>query len=149
MSQEFSATILKSGVNPYVDVPPHVSRALGREGYIPVKGTIEGKPFRSGIVSLGDGRHRLFINGEMRRSAGVGTGDRITVTLEYDPSPRVLPLPGPLARALEEDTRLRADWEALNPSRRKEILSYLNSLKKPETIRRNVGRVLAQLEGER
>lgn len=63
-----SATILKAGINPYVDIPAALSGQLGK-GYLPVRGRINGHDFRSGLVSLGGGRHRLFVNGQMRRQA--------------------------------------------------------------------------------
>lgn len=46
----FSAKIYKTGINPCVDVPKLVSKALGEKGYIPVKGK----------------SYRFYINGQMR-----------------------------------------------------------------------------------
>lgn len=149
MSQEFSAVILKAGIDPYVDVPPEVTAALGRTGYIPVRGVLDGRPFRSGLVSLGGGRHRLFVNGEMRRAAGVDVGDTVEVVLDHDLEPRVRPVPLLLRRALDADPVAKAAWDALTPSRRTEILSYLNSLKRPETVERIVARVVGMLVGGR
>jgi hypothetical protein len=145
MSQRFSAVIFKVGINPCVDVPSRVSAALGRKGYIPVAGTINGHPFMAGLVSLGNARHRLYINGPMRKGAGVDTGDRITVVLDYDPGPRRLPVPRPFAQALKANTAARKAWEGLTPSRRKEILSYLNHLKAPESLARNIARTIKHL----
>lgn len=142
MSQRFSTTIFKVGINPCVDVPARVSKALGRTGYIPVQGTLNGHAFRAGLVSLGRGRHRLFINGEMRRTAGVDVDDRVTVVLEYDGKPRKMPVPYQLTRALKDNHAAKRAWENLTPSRRKEILSYLNFLKRPETVERNVERII-------
>lgn len=142
MSQRFAATILKVGINPCVDVPAQVSAALGRKGYVPVECRINGHSFRAGLVSLGRGRHRLFINGRMRSEAGVNVGDEIEVELSYDPRPRDLPVPEALSRALRKSSAAAEAWGRLMPSRRKEILSYLNSLKRPETLQRNVERTI-------
>jgi hypothetical protein len=145
MTLRFSATIFKVGINPCVDAPARVSAALVRQGYIPVAGTINGQPFKAGLVSLGNGRHRLYINGEMRKAAGVDTGDRITVILDYDPRPRKLPVPRPFAQALEVNPKAKQVWENLTASRRKEILNYLNNLKSPESLARNITRVIKHL----
>ncbi|MFQ5690722.1 MAG: YdeI/OmpD-associated family protein [Gemmatimonadota bacterium] len=145
MSQRFAATIFKAGINPCVDVPARVSAALGRKGYIPIECSIEGHSFRAGLVSLGGGRHRLFINGKMRSEAGVSVGDEIEVELSYDPKPRPLPVPEELSRALGGNPAAAKAWDGLTPSRRKEILSYLNSLKRPETVQRNVQRTIRGL----
>lgn len=145
MSQRFSAIIFKVGINPCVDVPARVSAALGGKGYIPVAGTINGHRFKAGLVSLGKGRHRLFINGILRKAAEVDTGDRITVVLEHDPRPRKLPVPKAFAEALKADPAAKKAWEGLTPSRRKEILSYLDHLKTAESLARNVARVIHHL----
>ncbi|HET6890620.1 MAG TPA: YdeI/OmpD-associated family protein, partial [Pyrinomonadaceae bacterium] len=121
MSERFSATIFKVGINPCVDVPARVSKTLGRTGYIPIQGTLNGHAFRAGLVSLGGGRHRLFINGEMRRAAGVDVDDRVTVALEYDGKPRKITVPHQLARALKDSRAAKRTWDNLTPSRRKEI----------------------------
>ena len=91
---------------------------------------------------MGKGRHRLFINGEMRNATGVDVDDRITIELEYDAKPRTMPVPKQFVRALKENPSAKRVWENLNPSHRKEILSYLNSLKRAETLDRNVERTI-------
>ena len=128
MNQRFSAVIFKVGINPCVDVPARVSAALGRTGYIPIKGTLNGHPFKAGLVSLGGGRHRLYINGPMRKAAGVDTGDRVTVVLDYDPKPRKLPIPKAFAQALAANPAAKMAWDNLTPSKRKEILSDVTQL---------------------
>jgi len=145
VSQRFSATIFTNGINPCVDVPARVSKALTRTGYIPVRGTLDGSAFRAGLVSLGGGRHRLFINGEMRKAAGVETGDRVTVVLDYDPEPRNVPTPPQLTAALNATPAARKKWLALPESGRKEALLYLNSLKREETVQRIVQKLITRL----
>jgi hypothetical protein len=145
MVQQFSTKIYKLGINPCVDVPQRVSRAFGKRGYVPVKGTLNGQPIRATLVPKGEGRHRLFINGDMRTRASVDVGDRVHLVLAIDHQPRTLPMPEMLAQALEKNRRARAAFERLQPSRQKEILSYLNWLKRPETLKRNVEKVITML----
>ncbi len=145
MKQRFVATIVKVGINPCVEVPARVSAALARKGYIPVQGTINGHPFRAGLVSLGKGRHRLFVNGQMRKQTAVDVGDRIAVALEYDFQPRRTPVPRALTKALTANPAAKKAWQSLTPSRRKEILNYLNSLKRPESLDRNIAKTINKL----
>ena len=86
--QEFSAHIYKFGILPCVDVPREVSQALGNRGHAPVKGFLNGRPIQANLAPIGAGRHRLFINGKMRRAALVGVGDEVSIALEFDPAPR-------------------------------------------------------------
>ncbi|HEY2979535.1 MAG TPA: YdeI/OmpD-associated family protein [Anaerolineales bacterium] len=145
MPQRFSAVIFKVGINPCVDVPARISVALDRKGYIPVKGTLNGHAFKAGLVSLGNGRHRLYINGPMRKTAGVDTGDKVTVVLDYDPQPRRLPIPGKFKQSLGANPKAKRAWDDLTATRRKEILSYLNHLKQPESLERNIARTMKHL----
>ncbi len=141
----FSATIYKIGINPCVDVPARISRAFGTRGYVPVAGTINRFPFRATLVPTGGGRHRLYVNGEMRQGAGIGIGNRGRVVLWIDHRPRRVPMLRELRLALRASPQARRAFERLPPSRQKEILIHLNWLKTPEARRRNVEQVLALL----
>ena len=143
--QRFSAKIYKLGINPCVDVPKRVSRAFGQKGYVPVKGRLAGQPIRATLVPMGSGRHRLFVNGDMRERAKVDTGDRAEFVLSLDAGTRTVPLPEALAQVLKNKPRAKVAFDQLRPSRQKEILLYLNWLKQPESLKRNVDRVIANL----
>ncbi|MBI2184146.1 MAG: DUF1905 domain-containing protein [Thaumarchaeota archaeon] len=148
MAQEFSAKIHKFGINPCIDVPKRISEVFGRRGYIPVLATIKGLAFRATLVPVGGGQHRLYINGDMRRKAGVGVGDRIDVKLELDMEPRVTPMPMEFALALQRNSDAKAAFEKLLPSRQKDILTYLCYLKRPESLKRNIEKIIAKLVGQ-
>jgi hypothetical protein len=145
MPHRFTATVYKLGINPCVDVPQRVSQAFGKRGYVPVVGTLNGQPIRATLVPKGGGFHRLYLNGEMRKRAQVKGGDAVNITLERDTQPRDLPMPEALALALEQNPSARAVFDRLTASRKKEILSYLNWLKRPETLKKNVDRLIAEL----
>lgn len=113
---------------------------------IPVRFTLKGKVFKANIVRyLGD--WRLYLNGPMLKSTAVGVGDKVSVTLRYDPVPRRTPMPPALAKAFTRDRRAQMAFAALAPSRQKEILRYLGSLKREESLMRNVQRTLRHLKG--
>jgi hypothetical protein len=142
----FSETIRKAGINPCVDVPEHVSVFFGKRSYVPVVGLLNDTVIRATLVPVGGGRHRLYINGEMRKKANVYVGDKVHLNLMLDSEPRNVTVPKELAEALQKNERARAIFQGLRPSRRNEILAYLNYLKKPESLRRNVKKVIKLLE---
>ncbi len=144
-TKEFSARIYRAGINPSVDVPKRVSEAFGERGYVPVAGKINNTPIRATLVPIGKGRHRLYINGEMRKKANVDAGDRIHVELEIDITPRKIKMPEELATALSTSKDAKAAFEKLTSSRQKEVLTYLNWLKKPESVKRNIEKIVARL----
>jgi hypothetical protein len=150
--KSFSAKILKIGINPYVFVPEDVLNSIFEQagkskGAIPIRGTVNGKPFTQTLVKH-QGAWRLYINGIMREAAGIDVGDQADIRLEFDPIPRVEPMSPRLRDALDKNKSARAAFEMLTPSRRKEILRYLNSMKTEESLERNVQRVIKQLSGE-
>jgi hypothetical protein len=145
----FPAAVHKLGINPCVDVPASVVTRLLRaarrtSGPIPVKGTVERTPIVATVVKY-QGEWRLYLNTEMRRASGVDVGDTVAVALRFDPAPRVLSLPPLLRQALGKNQRARTIWNGLAPSHRREYLLYLNSLKTPESLARNVKKIIRRL----
>jgi len=143
--QKFTAIIHKVGINPCVDIPETVSKSFGKQSYVPVEGIFNGFPIRATLVPAGKGRHRLYINGEMRKQAGVGVGDQIQLVLSLDTAPRVVPMPAELKKALDENKEAKLAFDKLPPSHRREILTYLNFIKKPETLKRNIEKTISHL----
>ncbi len=139
-------------INPYVRLPKAVLAAIfesaGRStSPIPVKGTLNGKPFRQTLVRY-QGAWRLYLNTPMRLAAGLEVGDQATLEVSFDPLPRVVPMHPKLARALAENPRAAKVFEQLTPSRQKEIKRYLAALKSEETRDRNIGKVIRHLMGD-
>ena len=104
-----------------------------------------GNWFRSTLVPMRATATRLYLDTWMRDVAGVRVGDRVRVTLKLDRGSRELLMPAELGEALEENAKAKAAWEALAPSRRREILTYLNFLKTKAALERNVQKTLGNL----
>lgn len=153
MMKSFSAKIYKIGINPYVGMPEVVLNRLFEQagktkGPIPVRGTINGKRFIQTLVKY-QGAWRLYINGEMRQAAGIDVGDQAHIKLEYDPIPRIESMPPKFRAALSKNKAAKTAFEKLTPSRQKEMLRYLNSMKTETSLERNIEKIIQHLQGEK
>jgi uncharacterized protein YdeI (YjbR/CyaY-like superfamily) len=134
-------------------VPFDVAKAWPERNGRRVRGEINGFPFRTSLFpNARDGGHVLLVNKTMQAGAHARAGDTAQFRLEPDMEERKAIVPAELARALRGERGLRRWFDALNPSRRRDVGRWVSEPKTAETRERRAEqmaeRLLLAMEGE-
>ena len=130
-----------SAITPPIDV----FEVFGTRGRVPVKGTINGFPFRSSLMSMG-GCHMMPVNKALCQASGSKPGDLVEVAMERDTEERRVEAPPDLARELKKNKAARQHWSVLSLTHKKEMAIAISGAKQEETKRRRLAKVMNVLK---
>jgi hypothetical protein len=141
----FKTELLVEGGTTEILIPFSVEKAFGSKARVPVRGTINGFPFRSSIFPMGGGNHYMAVNRALREGAGAKGGDTVSVVMEVDTEPRVVAVPEDFKKALAKNKAAKAAFDKLSHTHRREFVLWIESAKKEETRARRTEKALTML----
>jgi hypothetical protein len=134
--------LARAGSNVAALKPPFdVAAVFHRKGRVPVKGTINGFPFRSSLMNMGDG-HMMVVNAQLRTGAQCKAGDTVSVLMALDEDERTVDIPGSLKKIIAGDPKAGTFWSKLSFTHQKEYVREIGAAKRPETREKRIAAMM-------
>ncbi len=145
MKSSFKTTLAgKVGSPTGIEVPPAAIAELGSSKKPPVKVTVNGYTYQSTVAVMG-GKFMIPLSAAHREASGLSAGDKIAVILELDEAPRTVEIPADLLTALSKKASIKAAFDALAQSKRKECVRQVVEAKAQDTRERRIAKIVADL----
>jgi hypothetical protein len=124
--------------------PFDVVEVFHTKARVPVKGTINGFPFRSSLMNMGAG-HMMAVNAQLRAGGNCKGGDTVDVVMELDEEESKVVLPASLKKIIASDPRTKESWSKLSFTHQKEWMRAIEDAKRPETKEKRVAAMMDAL----
>jgi hypothetical protein len=125
----------------WLNAPFDVEKVFGTRARVPVRGTINGFPFRTSLMPMG-GCHGMAVNKAMRDGAGVQAGDTVSIVMERDEGERTVTVPPLLKKELAKSKLAQANWKKLSFTHQKEVALSITGAKQEETRQRRLAKAI-------
>jgi hypothetical protein len=135
----------EAGVVAAIAPPVDVIEYFGTRARVPIRGTINGFPFRSSLMPMG-GSHMMPVNKTLCQGAGVMPGDIVDVVMERDAEERSVEAPPELKKELAKSKAAQKRWDELAFTHKKEMAISIFGAKRDETKKRRLAKVIQVLK---
>ena len=136
------------GSGAFVGFPWDTKESFGKANLVPVWAEFDGEPYRGSIANMGSGPCLIVVK-SIRDKIGKQAGDKVHVKVWLDTETRVVEPTHDLAQAMAGHAEVRAAWETLAPSHRREYVQWIEGAKKPETRAKRVADALDLIADKR
>lgn len=120
--------------------------SLGAGKAFPVVVSFGDRSIRLRLARMG-GDNMIGFSKAARAEVGLEIGQDIDVVITVDTAERPIDIPPALAEALASDPALQQAFDALAPSKRKELARQVAEAKQDETRERRLEKIVAELRG--
>ncbi len=144
MALNIRTTLEPNGPATAIELTDTQVAELGGGKRAAVRVTIGDRTARLRLAVMG-GRNLIGLSKSARGELGVEIGDVVDALVELDTAERSVEVPADLAAALDADPRVRAAFDALAFSHRKEHVRSVIEAKRSETRERRVAAVVESI----
>ncbi|MCZ0710066.1 YdeI/OmpD-associated family protein [Microbacterium paraoxydans] len=120
--------------------------SFGAGKTFPVAVTIGGRTARLRLARMG-GENMIGLSKAARADLGVEIDQEVDAVIRLDTAERTVEVPPALAAALDADPAVRAAFDALSPSARKEHARAVADAKQDATRDRRIAKIVESLRG--
>jgi Bacteriocin-protection, YdeI or OmpD-Associated/Domain of unknown function (DUF1905) len=120
--------------------------SFGAGKAFPVAVTIGGRTARLRLARMG-GENMIGLSKAARADLGVEIDQEVDAVIRLDTAERTVEVPPALAAALDADPAVRAAFDALSPSARKEHARAVAEAKQEATRERRIAKIVESLRG--
>jgi hypothetical protein len=135
----------EAGVVSAITPPIDIQETFSTRGRVPVRGTINGFPFRSSLMPMG-GCHMMPVNKTLCEGAGVKPGDLVDVVMQRDKDERTVEAPPELKKELKKNKKAQERWDSLSFTHKKEMAASIRGAKQEETKKRRLAKIVEVLK---
>ncbi len=135
----------EAGVVAAIAPPVDVIEWFGTRARVPIRGTINGFPFRSSLMPCGNAR-MMPVNKTLCQGAGAQPGDLVDVVMERDEEERTVEAPPELKKELAKNGKAQERWNDLAFTHKKEMALSISGAKQEETRKRRLAKVMQVLK---
>lgn len=144
MTLHVETTLPANGPATAIELTDAQVEALGGGKRAAVVVTIDGNSARLRLGVMG-GKNLIGMSKAARAELGVEIGDTVSADIDLDTAAREIEVPADLAAALDADPRVRAAFDALAPSHRKEHVRAVVEAKQAATRERRIAAAVAKI----
>jgi hypothetical protein len=129
----------------FIEFPYDVEQEFGTKGQVKVLATFDGYEYRGSLAKMGYPVHRLGLTKEIRNAIEKSWGDTVHVTVKKDEAPRIVEIPDDFGKLLDQNPEVKAYFEGLSFTHRKEYVRWIVEAKKQETRENRLQKAIEML----
>ena len=133
----------------YINFPFDTGKEFGTKKPIRVKVWFDGHPERKSLLPKGDGTHWISIAYNVRMALAKSDEDMVSVVIEKDDEPRIVPLPEEFEWLLDNEPELKLVFQKQSYYSRKFFCDWIIQANNPDVRVIRINRIFEWLQHHR